>query len=401
MATLSSVQPAHVDQTGRARFPALDPEPPPRPWWRRLLVPAGVIAVAAVVAVSVADWPALTGRAHRSASAPRPTGVVASGRILAETATGGLVVAGPDGGKAVALTALGQFPPSLRAAPDSRYVWLGDGQTLSLASLRHPAVTQTKAKFSASTQAPLLNPFAGHDRYAVLLDSFHGAPQAIARITVNSLATGKAAALGNGHFAAGDPQTVGAFVTVAGAPRPSSAGNQVIPDARLELRQAGHAPVTLATAAGLNHGLGASRRRQVALIPFPSPSGNQVAVEVQTATANTTAEIVVLSREGKVLDTPAAPGLPVRLAWSPDGTSLAYVTLGTTGLGLTRWTVGGGAITMSFPFTGARYGTCVWSPDGASILCSDRAGRHWAIAHATGGQMIPVRGRGVPIAWVR
>jgi hypothetical protein len=311
------------------------------------------------------------------------------------------VVAHPDGRKAVTLTALGQFPPLLRAAPDRRYVWLGDGQVLSLASLRHPAVTQTPVKFTGNTEEAFLDSFAGHDRYIVSLESFHGAPGATGRITVNSLASGRSVQLGVGRFAAGDPRSVGAFVPVAGVPRPSATGNQLIPDIRLELREAGHPPVVLATAAKLNHDLGASRRREVALTPFPSPSGSQVAVEVETVTGSPLAEIIVLSRAGKVLDTPAPPGPPVSLAWSPAGTSLAFLSSGTSGPGLTIWAIGGQSITTPFPFTGARYDTCVWSPDGASVLCSDPAGRHWAVAHAAGGQMTAVPGRGVPIAWVR
>ena len=359
-----------------------------------------VLCVVAAVAAAVADWP-LTGQAHHGTAGQRPAGLAASGRILAQTAAGGLVVAVPGGRKAASLSSLGQFPADLAVAPDKRYVWLGDGQVLSLAGLRHAAVTQTKAKFSINTEPSSLNLFAGHDRFAIRMDSFHGAPAAAAHIRVNALATGREVALGKGHLAAGDPQTAGAFVTVAGPPRLSATGNNLTPDTRLELRIAGHPPVVLATAAKLNHGLGASRRREVALVPFPSPSGSEVAVEVETVAAHPIAEIVVLSRAGKLLDTPAPPGPPVRLAWSPGGTSLAYVTLGTAGPGLTIWRVGGGSITMTFPFTGAHYDRCVWSPDGASVLCSDPAGRHWAVAHAAGGQMIPVPGRGVPLTWIR
>jgi hypothetical protein len=410
VATLSSVQPTSVDHADRPRFPALDPEPPPRPWWRRLLGPAAVIVVAAAVTVAIMDWPALTGRAHH-ATGSRAGGVVASGLILAQTGTGGLVLARP-GGKPATLSTLGQFPVGLTAASDMRYVWLGDGQALSLASLAQPAVTitnrhahplviQTKVRYTANTQRPLLSPFAGHDRYIVLLSSFYGMPQAKARITVNSTTTGKAAALGTGDVAAGDPQSEGVFVSVAAPPRASAHGNQITPDGRLELRVAGHRPKILATAATLNHALGASRSRQVALTPYPSPSGSDVAVGVETVTANPTEAIVVLSRAGKMIDTPLPPGPPAGLAWSPDGTSLAYVTLGARGRDLTIWNAGGGSITGTFPFTGARYSTCVWSPDGVSVLCSDYTGAHWAVAPARGGQMTAIPGHGVPVAWIR
>jgi hypothetical protein len=42
----------------RRRFPALDPEPPPLPWWRRLTMPAAVVVLAGVVVAAVlAYWP--------------------------------------------------------------------------------------------------------------------------------------------------------------------------------------------------------------------------------------------------------------------------------------------------------------------------------------------------------
>jgi hypothetical protein len=364
-------------------------------------MPVGLIAVAAAVAVTVVDWP-LVGGTHHRAGGQRPARVVASGRILAQTITGGgLVVAAPGARTAASLAKLGQFPAGLQLAPDGRYVWLGDGQVLSLASLSHLAVTQTKAAFDSNTEQAFLNPFAGHDRYAVLLESFHGAPGATAHISVNSLATGKKVALGMGKVAVADPKSAGAYVPVTSAPRASASGNQVIPDTRLELRIAGHRPVVVVTAATLNHALGTSRRRPIAFTPFPSPTGNKVAVEVETATASPTVALVILSRAGKILDVPPAPGGSANAVWSPGGAALAYITLGATGRGLTVWTAGGGTITTSFPFTGARYRICVWSPDGVDVLCSDPAGRQWAVAHAGGGDMIGIPGRGIPIAWLR
>jgi hypothetical protein len=411
------VQPAQVDHGGRPRFPALDPEPPPRPWWRRVLPPAGVIVAVAAVAIAVVDRSALTGWARHGAAGQEPAGgqrpagtlnggpvpgFQAPGRILVQAPTGGLAAVDADGRSAISFTKLGQFPALRQAASGSRYVWLGDGQILSLASLSKPAVVQTRITAGQIAEPAVVESFAGHDRYVVTLTAPYGAVGTNSHIFVNSIATGRRTPLGNGDLAVGDPQTAGAFVTVAAPPRASASGNELPPDARLELRRAGHRPVTLATAAMLNHDLGAPSGRAVSLMTtLPSPSGNEIAVEVATTTASPTAEILVLSRTGKVLDIPAAPGPPSDLVWSPGGRTLAYTTLGTAGRGLTIWTVGGGSITMTFPFTGARYDRFLWSPDGATVLCSDITGRHWVFAHAAGGQMTAIPGHGIPVAWIR
>jgi hypothetical protein len=84
---------------GRPRFPALDLEPPPRPWWWRVLVSAGVLAAAGALAAAVAFWPFASGPA-RSGTAAARSGLLAAldrGRIVALDSAGYLVLADPGG----------------------------------------------------------------------------------------------------------------------------------------------------------------------------------------------------------------------------------------------------------------------------------------------------------------
>src|SRR6266516_3535113 len=56
----------------RRRFPALDPEPPPRSWRRRALLPLAVVLLAATAWAAAQAWP----------SSPRPVRGRAAGRQL-------------------------------------------------------------------------------------------------------------------------------------------------------------------------------------------------------------------------------------------------------------------------------------------------------------------------------
>jgi len=249
---------------GRLRFPALDPEPPPRPWWWRALFSAGVLAAAGAVAAAVAFWPFASGPA-------RP------GTAAAES----------------------------------------------------------------------------------------GWPAA--------------------------PPTASATVT------------RVTPDSRIELRAAGRPAVVLATAGGLDRDLGYPRSLSAALIPYPSPSGTEIAVTVLPA-AGGLAGIVILSRSGRVLGTAAGSLGPP--AWSPSGTSLAYAATGSGGSALRIWKAGGRAVTLTLPLppTGGSFSRYIWSPDGMSVLCApsfEADSGDWEVASAAGGSRpLAVRGPGLPVAWL-
>lgn len=124
----------------RRRFPALDPEPPPLPWWRRLLGPACVLAGVAVVVTAVrllppllagspaSRAPAAGGPGHRPAGPP----VRAAGRVVFITGSGGLALANPDGTHVVPAAGLENVGDAVAASPDGKYIALLNGQMISI-----------------------------------------------------------------------------------------------------------------------------------------------------------------------------------------------------------------------------------------------------------------------------
>ena len=230
-------------------------------------------------------------------------------------------------------------------------------------------------------------------------------------VTAFSLATGSPSSLGSADSTAGDPQSVGAFVSVAAPASASVTATQVFPDSRIELRDAGRPAVVLATAGALERALGQSRNNPVQLVPYPDPQGDKVAVVVQPVAGSPDGSgIVVLGRAGRVLAAAPTPfGVQGAPAWSPSGTEIAYVSTGNTGPALFLWTIGRPAAARAFPSAASAasaagsYSWCVWSPDGRSVLCASAVPGNrgdWVVASSSGGMMLAVRGPGLPLAWL-
>jgi hypothetical protein len=218
---------------------------------------------------------------------------------------------------------------------------------------------------------------------------------------VVSVATGHQVSLGAGRHVAGDPQARGVFVSVPAPVRPSTGTARATPDSGIALRDAGRRPVLVASAADLNRDLGKPANVPVSLAAYPAPSGARLAVVVQPTASGTATGIVVLSRAGRLLGTARASLAPRSVpVWSPSGRSLAYLTTGTRGPGLAIRTIGGRTTARPLPQVAGTYSTCVWSPDGESVLCGGIDGGAWAMARADSGHAVAVRGSGTPIAWL-
>lgn len=404
---------ANHDEGGR-RFPALDPEPPPRPWWHWVAPPAAVIAAAAAVATAIWLWPSSPGTQQAGGSS-QPV-VVTGGDIIMAMRDGSLALTDPYGHHRRALKAIGVLAGGLPSvAPDNRFLAASDGVVVSLGG-RPPAVVSTRVSLNTNTTYVAPDAFADHDRALVWLAgpaSLTGtyAGTTSSPVFVSDLATGRQVALGIGDQAAGDPAAPGAFVSVAAPVQPTSGVPSVRlqPDARLDLRDAGRRPVRLVTAREVNKMLGQLVSEQITLIPFPDPSGDKVAVVAYAPSGGQTGAIVVVDRAGRHLGSiPAVSGplLYQALAWSPDGKSLAFATVGTSGRELAVWTIGGQILATPFPDVGYAYAPCLWSPDGAAILCDayrskNPTGPHrWAIANTRGGPMAWVAAAGTPVAWL-
>lgn len=409
--------PQTTEDGSRARFPALDPEPAHRPVPWRLL--AGVLALALVAAGAAELSFALTGKGHSAAGTSRRTGgqravgaVTEGGQILAEDSSGHLVLVSPnaDGAHPAVLRSLGTFPPTPPALwSEGPYLLNPAGNVVSFAQPHHPAVRRSAAVITPRMLPAAIGPFADHGQYLLLRPSFYGEPVLSMPVDLSSIATGKTVRLGSGDIGAGDPQAVGAFVAVAGPLAHAGANGQVFPDSRVELRDAGAKPVVLGTARQLDRAVGEPARLKVSLEPIPSPDGGKVAIEVTPLTPGSLSGIVVVSRTGRVLDSvPLSLGAESGVFWNPAGSAFAFISRSSFGPALTVTTLGGGAQTQAFPplastrsFAITRFQTCVWSPDGTAILCSDSKGSQWAVAHAAGGMMVIMAGHGIPIGWYR
>ena len=393
----------HPGTGERRRFPALDPEPPPLPWWRRLAIPAAALVLAGAVVAAVQFWPFHAGGGRPTATTKASAGAAAGagGRIVTVTPTGVLALSDPDGTHMTRVPGLGNVGTMVSASSGNRYLSLINGQLVAVRPGRTLAVHPAKVPLSSNTTVAWPQPFADHARALVMLLDY-GAPAGASHpIVVVSLATGRQVSLGEGAQVAGDPQARGVFVSVQAPPRPSDAVAQADPDSSVMVRDAGRRPVILVTAADLNRYLGEAANVPVSLAAYPAPSGSQVAVVVRPTTRNTAVGIVVLSRAGRPLGTVRA-SLAARSApvWSPSGRSLAYLTVGTQGPTLVIRTLGGRAVARRLPPVAGTYSACVWSPDEESVLCGGTNGEGWAVAHAHSGHTVAVPGSGTPIAWL-
>jgi hypothetical protein len=228
------------------------------------------------------------------------------------------------------------------------------------------------------------------------------------------LADGDTISLGYADQATGDPQNLGAFVTVA-APAQSGAhgwrGGRA--DATVELRGAEGSTI-LATSASLNRDLGEDPARPLTLRILPDSSGNQLAVVIDpVGSAATDDAVVVLDRRGRVLGAlnqafgPARGSVP---SWSPDGSALAYYSESRRGAAIAVWAIGGRVHLRLAPNPDAGFDGCLWSPDGSVILCPTSSGPpQWVFGRAGGGRVAATRApvlvrafaqRLRPVAWL-
>ena len=405
----SGVQgPPGAPPTGRRPFPALDPEPPPRPVRARVLtVVAAVAAVAAVAGLVV--WLLIPGGPRRPAAAARPA-VPLPGVVIVLQPDGILAAARPDGRISRAFPGLGRFEQSWpSASADGRYLALPSGRILRVAAGGLAASRLDASRFVAPYSSVVsVGAFADGDRYVVTRgSSSHPGFQAPAPVSAAPLGAGSPVPLGSADRAAGDPQAAGAFVTVAASgPVASATPVLTVPDVRVERRDAGQPPVTLATTAQLLTVVGAPAGQLSLLALYPSPRGDAVAVVVAPDTRSpSNAGLVVLGRDGRVLGSVSAgigPSGSSPPAWSPDGRSLAFVTAGDRGPELTIWTPGGSTTTSTLPDPASATGVCVWAPDGGGVLFASAGGPSSAPAWTVvlrHGAVITTTGPGYPLLW--
>lgn len=373
-------------------------------------MPTAVILLASAVAAAVILWPR-PAPSSRQAASRQARLTAAGGHILAVAGLGSLVLSDPAGQHVTKLRSLGEVGPDIFPALDNRYFSLNNGQLLTVTGNHPPVMASTQVQlWPGDSVGTSISPFADHDRELVQRTTpFFLTTATQFSISLISLATGKSIRLGTGHSAAGDPKAAGVFAAVArrGPPVATATASSMsaAPDSKLWLRDAGRPAVLLATAAGLDRDLHQSPRLPVAITPYPSPSGNEVAVTVQPQYGSTTSGIVILNRSGRVLGTVATSAGPPgtdSVAWSPSSTALAFPAGGRGGAALGIWIRSGQVKREAFPAsTAAEYQSCLWSPDGQSIICaSGGTGQQWVIATMAAHAMTPIHGPGAPVAWL-
>ncbi len=393
------MQPADSSQISpRPRFPALDPEPPARPWRR-----AGVTLV--VLLAGLGSWLgySLSGpAAHHSAAVSVSYVRGLTGVVLAETPGSYLSATDMRTGKVVVWKNLGQFSsnPDPAVSADGKYLLdAAIGRLLSLSSLGHPQTVPNALSFIPGDMPGFMaNPWSDHDTGVVELSfptGVQGLQSTISVAAVESVRTGRAVSLGPADSAAGDPRQEGAFIAVPRPGRPFSNGIQ--PDARIVLTDARSRSRLLATTGQLNHALGIRHGTAVSLVPIPNPQGSMVAVQV-SALNGSAGGIVVLSRSGALLGSAPGAGGLAWAGWSHSGRALAFVGYNRAGPELIEWTIGGRNVTTALRDS-SRLGptACAWSPDDTSVICDGGPRGNWLVVRA--GTESATAGQGQPMLW--
>ena len=403
------------DHRGRLPFPALDPEFSRAELIRRRLRNWSAAAAVIVILAGLGGLATYLLRGHvtphRGASERTnqqtvktlPASAAPVGTVLSQTPRGALAISGLRGQPAPPLMSLPQqvfVSPSL----DNAFLAVSNGLLVSVGAHGHLSATHLK-NVSTTKWSPVgPEPLADHDRFLALEYSGASAGPGDNAISVRSLATGKSESLGSGDLVAGDPAAAGVVASLPVASLTSGApANGLWPDGMVVLRDAGQKAVVLGTAAQLYQDVHLPAGTLANFFPSPDPAGDKIAIVVQPLNPAASAGVVVVTRSGRVVYAVGGAGRSVSVSWSLSGQSLAIAGQGPHESVLRIWTASGSPSVQPFPGH-AGYTDCVWSPDGAWILCAlageHSDGKQWVVAAASGGPMAVTKGPGFPLSWI-
>jgi hypothetical protein len=388
-------------------FPALDPEPAPRPFWRAALIPGSVTLGIAVVVVLALTLPgALAAKPHKAhAASPKTWASQVPGEVIGwDTVAHTLLAMSPTGAlrnPAVLATHVSDFA---RISPSGFGIMTNPGH---VSYLENRALTPGPPAFPGSIGASDvfgLSPFAAHDNALVVGGRAPtGVPQVPVVFNINTSNRHKMPGA-PADSVVGDPATMGAWVTVMqGAPPTGNYFDPTQPDARIEYRTPGKAPVVLVTAAQLRKDSGFKGTGGLSMTVYPAPTGKRIAVDVlENGTLMPAPEaIVVLTRTGQLVSKMPAPGLQ-QVTWSGAGNKL--LLLRSEGV-LTTWVPGhtpAPAIHLSPSLSMPDWGSCVFSPFDTYIVCAafgETSVTNWALTRLSDRAVLTEQAHEIPVDW--
>ena len=246
--------------------------------------------------------------------------------------------------------------------------------------------------FSRSARA-LLTPVLQHP--AVKLA---GTKIAAAGVTALALASGSAAAVGNGPivYASYDPGFALFQVNADGSGRTAIAGEGITdptlsPDGT-QIAYLGKSPTSAANRDLYVMRADGSARRLLASYPELDRFGGSLWSLAWSPDGTKLAYLLPVSSEPlRIVDVTSGAQVPVtpdrlgksQLAWSPDGTEIAFIVSGSAGnFRDRRQDLATGAVRNLSPSPGAA--SPRWSPDGTQIAYVDHNGGEWVVARGGG-----------------
>lgn len=368
---------------------------------RPLLI--GVVIAVATTALAVE---ALSSRGETSKEPGLPAAVRAlKGRIIAEAEDGTLFLSHPDGSHR---TAMRLHPFVANAKP---VLVEGDGEVVSLAQKGFSGALYAGPS-SAVPAGGESDSFADGAK-AVIVMAGEAGPGSSSPVSMVTLAAGDTISLGIANDAEGDPETLGAFVSLAApdqTPEPT-AGIDGLADTEIALRDRGGRTVVLATTAQLDHDADQDPSEPINLTLFPDRDGTKIAVLLNPiGDREGNAAMVILDRHGHLLGTVGRGEGPTEYTtpyWSPDGDSLAYATFGSVGTTLAVLNRSYSVATQALQPTTRLVG-CTWSPQSTWVLClaafesSTESSDNWLLAE-NDGSLAPIYSfpaTGNPVAWL-
>jgi hypothetical protein len=365
----------------------------------RIAFPAvAVLVVAAAITVGALVSSA---RKHLPASLKNLTG-----EVLVQSGTGDVLRFNPVTQRVddQPLLERGAVLHPIAVSPDGTTILNSDGSEITVndagVSSRPTAIGRL---LSNATSPAGSSPFADGGQALLLLTRSTPGP---ATATLASLADDRQVNLGVVDSAAGDAQSLGAFVSVPSLPSPPKLAQPANPDVAVELRSAGRPPSVLATTQQLNRDVGRPATTPVQLAVYPNSTGTAIAVVLNPLSpTNTDVPMVILDRQGDLLAAVGAQAGPIYRTppiWSPGGHQVAYPTHTANGIALAITTETGSAEALRTPTRSARLAPCLWSPNSADVLCQSQTPTHhqWLYATPTVDRLIPAPSAGDPLAWI-